>query len=136
MTTNAAQDAQRVIPAIIRQPESQAFQEAAQRGRLLVPRCGGCGRAHWYPRALCPFCFGDDITWQEASGRATVYTYTVMRRAKPAYVIAYVTLAEGPTMMTNLVDCDVDDLRLGMPVSVSFVPAANGTLVPMFKPVR
>lgn len=135
MTTNTPQDAQRPIAAIVRQPESRPFQEAAAQGRLLVPRCGGCGRAHWYPRALCPFCFGDDVTWQEASGRGTVYTYTVMRRAKPAYAIAYVTLEEGPTMMTNLVGCDFDDIRVGMPVSVSFETAANGTLVPMFKPV-
>ncbi len=124
----------RRIAAIARQPESAPFQEAAAAGRFLVPQCSACGRLHWYPRALCPFCFSDDIAWQDASGRGTVYSYTVMRRAKPPYVIAYVQLEEGPTMMTNIVDCNLDAVRIGMPVSLVFEPAENGPLVPMFRP--
>ena len=58
-----------------------------------------------------------------------------MRRAKEPYVIAYVTLAEGPTMMTNIVDCDFDLLRIGQPVAVVFAATEDGPPVPMFKPV-
>jgi uncharacterized OB-fold protein len=57
-----------------------------------------------------------------------------MRRAKEPYAIAYVTLAEGPTMMTNIVDCDFDALRVGQPVAVVFKDTENGPPVPMFKP--
>ena len=55
----------------------------------------------------------------EASGNGTIYTYSVMRRAPMPYAIAYVTLDEGPTMMTNIVDCDLDEIRIGQAVSLS-----------------
>jgi len=57
-----------------------------------------------------------------------------MRRAREPYVIAYVTLAEGPTMMSNIVDCDIDAVRVGQPVSVVFKETENGPPVAMFKP--
>ncbi len=123
----------RDIAAIARQPESQPFQKAAAEGRFTLPRCADCGRWHWYPRALCPFCFSDNVAWQDASGVGSIYTYTVMRRAKPAYAVAYVQLEEGPKMMTNIVGTDFDSIRIGMRVSVLFQPAGNGTLVPMFR---
>ena len=72
--------------------------------------------------------------WQEASGRGTVYTYSVMRRAPVPYCIAYVTLAEGPTMMTNIVDCDLDTVRIGQAVRLVFKPSEGGPPVPMFTP--
>lgn len=134
MTKVATEAASRDIAAIVRQPESQVFQQAAAEGRFTLPCCGDCGRTHWYPRALCPFCFRDKLAWQDASGRGIIYSYTVMRRANPAYAVAYVQLEEGPVMMTNIVDCDFDAIRIGMPVSVVFQPAGNGVLVPMFRP--
>ncbi|OZI43224.1 Zn-ribbon domain-containing OB-fold protein [Bordetella genomosp. 4] len=127
-------DAQRSIAATLRQPESAPFQTAAAEGRFVIPRCQHCKQAHWYPRALCPFCFSSDIQWEQASGRGSIYTYTVMRRAKPAYAVGYVQLEEGPILMTNITGGSFDDLRIGMPVVASFEPAANGTLVPMFSP--
>jgi uncharacterized protein len=57
-----------------------------------------------------------------------------MRRAPVPYAIAYVTLAEGPTMMTNLVDCDFDALKIGQDVEVVFQDAEEGAKVPMFRP--
>ena len=74
------------------------------------------------------------MQWRDASGKGAIYTFSVMRRAKETYAIAYVTLAEGPTMMTNLVDCDFDALRIGQPVTVVFKDTENGPPVPMFKP--
>ncbi len=124
----------RTIAAITRQPGMQRFQDAAEQGVFLIPRCKGCGRHHWYPRLLCPFCFSDDIDWQSATGNGTVYSWTVMRRAKPAYAIAYVRMDEGPVVMTNIVGCDLDSISIGMRVRAVFQPASNGPLVPMFKP--
>jgi hypothetical protein len=126
--------AERKIPSPIVSAETQAFWNAARDGRFVVPTCTACGKAHWYPRAVCPFCGGGSIAWRAASGRGTIYTYSVMRRAKEPYAIAYVTLAEGPTMMTNIVDCDFDALRIGQPVSVVFRETEDGPPVPMFKP--
>jgi uncharacterized OB-fold protein len=70
----------------------------------------------------------------EASGHGTIYSYSVFRRAPIPYVIAYVTLAEGPTMMTNIVDCDLDAIRIGQAVRVAFKPTDGGPPVPMFAP--
>ena len=103
-------------------------------GRFTVPTCTACGKAHWYPRAICPFCVKRQDRMARGSGKGTIYTYSVMRRAKEPYAIAYVTLAEGPTMMTNIVDCDFDALRVGQPVAVVFKDTENGPPVPMFKP--
>jgi uncharacterized OB-fold protein len=116
------------------QPESLPFWDAAAQGRFLLPFCRACHRAHWYPRTMCPLCGGPDVDWREASGRGTVYSVSVVRRANPPYALAYVTLEEGPTMMTNIVDCDLDTVTIGQPVKVVFRSQADGVAVPMFTP--
>jgi uncharacterized OB-fold protein len=125
----------RKIPAPIVTSETETFWNAAREGRFVVPTCGACGKAHWYPRAICPFCSSEKVQWRDASGRGIIYTFSVMRRAKEPYAIAYVTLAEGPTMMTNIVDCDFDKLSIGHAVSVVFKDTDGGPPVPMFRPV-
>jgi len=126
-----AQD--RPIPAPPVNPETQPFWDAAAAGTLLVKRCTACGQAHHYPRARCPFCGSDATEWIEASGRGTVYSFSVFRRAPVPYAIAYVTLEEGVTMMTNLVDGDLDAIRIGQAVRVVFKPTDGGPPVPMFR---
>jgi uncharacterized OB-fold protein len=125
---------QRKITAPPVNQETQPFWDAAAQGKLLYKKCAACGEPHFYPRNHCPFCFSDRTEWQEASGRGTVYTYSVMRRASVPYCIAYVTLAEGPTMMTNIVDCDLDKVQIGQPVRLVFKLSDGGPPVPMFTP--
>ncbi len=84
----------RALPDPPESPESTAFVAAAREGRFLLRRCIACGKAHWYPRARCPFCFGE-TAWEEASGRGTVYSYTVLAREAPPRSLAYVALEEG-----------------------------------------
>lgn len=115
-------------------PETQAFWEGTARGELLLRRCHGCDRAHWYPRAICPHCASDRTYWTRASGVARLYSYSVTRRVAEPYVIAYVTLDEGPTMLTNVIGCDVEDLQVGIGLRVAFVPSDNGFAVPVFTP--
>jgi len=114
--------------------EGKAFFDAARQGRFLIPVCTACNRAHWYPRVICPFCASDKVEWREASGKGTIYTFSVTRRVKEPYIIAHVTLAEGPTMLTNIVACNADDVRIGQAVTVVFQETSNGPPVPMFKP--
>lgn len=116
--------------------ETQPFWDAARAGRFLVKRCRACGKAHWYPRTHCPFCASADTEWTEARGEGSIYSYSVMRRADPVYIMAYVTLDEGPTMMTNLVDCNPDVLAVGERVRVVFTPTPGGFAVPLFTPIR
>ncbi|MFC4055497.1 Zn-ribbon domain-containing OB-fold protein [Actinomadura syzygii] len=121
-------------------PELAEFWTATTEGRFLVRRCAACGEAHWYPRMVCPFCHSTDTGWEDASGRGTVYTFSVVRRgagdyAAAPYVLAYVELAEGPRMMTNIVDCDVESVRVGQEVEVVFHRASADAALPRFRPV-
>jgi uncharacterized protein len=127
--------ANRTLTAPPENLESEPFYRAAAEGRFLIRRCTACHRPHWYPRALCPYCMGD-TAWEQASGRGTIYSFSIMRRVKAPYAIAYVTLEEGPAMMTNLVDCDFDALRIGQRVKLVFTPTDGGPPVPCFTPDR
>jgi hypothetical protein len=115
-------------------PDSVPFWQAAREGRLMLRVCDRCHRPHWYPRPICPFCFGPATTWRAASGRGVIYSYSVARREPIPYALAYVTLEEGPTMLTNVVDCDFDALAVGQPVELVFKTSEDGTPVPMFRP--
>lgn len=115
-------------------PESSEFWAAAAQGRLLLPTCTDCGKAHWYPRAVCPLCGSQRLEWKQASGRGSLYAFSPARRADPPYILAYVTLDEGPTLMSNIVDARFEDLHIGQAVSVRFQPAAEGRMMPFFVP--
>lgn len=124
----------RVAPQPARTPESNGFWDAARNGRLLLGRCAACGEMHYYPRSICPFCFSDDVAPTEASGQGTIYSFSVMRRAETPYVIAYVTLDEGPTMMTNIVNCDADAIAVGQRVKLTFQNTEGGESLAVFTP--
>ncbi|WP_442283792.1 Zn-ribbon domain-containing OB-fold protein [Variovorax sp. M-6] len=125
----------RVLPGVLVDAATERHWNAAKEGRLMAPRCADCQRLHWYPRPFCPFCFGD-VEWEAVSGRGVIYSVSVTRRAGPvAYAIAYVTLDEGFTLMTNIVDCDLDTLTIGQRVELCFKPAEDGTPIPVFTPI-
>ena len=121
-------------PFVAAYPETLPFWQAAAEGRLLLKFCRDCGRTHWYPRALCPHCHSTALDWREAGGRGTVYSFTVVRRAEPPYVLALVRLDEGTTLLTNVVDCDPDSVRIDQRVEVCFRPAPEGRSMPHFRP--
>jgi uncharacterized protein len=128
------QSQERKIQAPLVTAETKAFWDAAAQGKLMIGKCGACGKLHYYPRTICPFCFSEQTELQQALGDGVIYTYSVMRRAPIPYAIAYVSLAEGPTMMTNIVDCDLDQIRIGQKVKLVFKPSDGGPPVPMFTP--
>ncbi|SEG75019.1 Zn-ribbon domain-containing OB-fold protein [Marinobacterium lutimaris] len=115
-------------------PETERFWEAANQGRFMLQRCCDTGKAFFYPRAHSPFTGRNHCEWFEASGRGTLYSFSVLPRAKPPYCIAYVELEEGPIILTNIVGADFDRLEIGQPVKVTFVDSENGQKVPMFSP--
>jgi hypothetical protein len=127
------------LPTI--EPESQPFWDAAKEGRLLIQRCDDCGAAQHYPRPFCVACWSDRVSWEDASGRGTLYTYsTVYVNDLPPfgdrlpYVAAAVDLEEGPRLMTNIVGVDPADLRVGMRVMVDFQPLNGDISAPVFRP--
>ncbi|WP_067452053.1 Zn-ribbon domain-containing OB-fold protein [Actinomadura macra] len=113
----------------------ETFWAATAEGRLLLTRCEPCATVIWYPRPFCPRCGGSDVTRFPASGAGTVYSYTVVRKARgeyrelTPYVVAYVELAEGPRILTNIVGCDPAEVHIGQLVTLVFdapAPAADG----------
>jgi hypothetical protein len=123
------------------EPESQPFWDAAKEGRLVIQRCAACGAAQHYPRPFCASCWSDQVRWEEASGRGTLYTYsTVYVNDLPPfgdrlpYVAAAVDLEEGPRLMTNIVGVDPSELRVGMAVQVDFQPLNDEITAPVFRP--
>ena len=123
-----------LYPAPMPSPETAAFWQAARQQRLLIPRCRACARLHWYPRAVCPHCMSGETEWVEARGEGTIYSFSVMARAERPYAIAYVELAEGLRVMTNIVDCDLASIRIGQKVRVRFAPTEDGGRLPVFAP--
>jgi uncharacterized protein len=126
------------LPTI--EPESQPFWDAARERRLLIQRCGVCGTAQHYPRAICATCWSDQVEWEEASGRGTLYTFSTVFlndlppfAARVPYVAAAVDLEEGPRLMTNIVGAEPGDLRVGMPVVVDFVALNDEITAPVFR---
>jgi uncharacterized OB-fold protein len=127
-------------PAPIPDHDSAPYWQALHDGRLLVQRCQDCDEFQLYPRDRCLSCRGP-VSWQEASGRGTVYSYTVIRQnyARPfrdwiPYVVALVELEEGPRVMTNLVDCDPNAVQVGMPVEARFEVVSDDAGIALFTP--
>ena len=123
-------------------PTTQPFWDATADERFLVQRCTNCGHAQFYPRATCTACAATTLDWQPASGDATLHTFTIARRAThPAfdgsepYVVAIVELAEGPRVTGSVVECDVDDVRVGMPLQLVWdEPGEDGFRLPLWAP--
>lgn len=128
------------IPAPTR--ETMPYWEGCKVHELRIQRCAACGHHQFFPRIYCTHCMSDRVEWVKASGRAKVLSYTIVHRpVSPAfageipYVVALVTLDEGPTMMTNLVGCAPEQLKIGMPVAVVFEDWTEEISIPKFRAV-
>ena len=103
--------------------------------------CAACGEVIWWPKAICPACSSFDLERFDASGRGTVYSYSVVHRSVgrwnevTPYVLAYVELEEGPRLMTNIVDCEPASLAIDQPVRVVWDDTGEGNALPRFTPI-
>lgn len=86
-------------------------------GRFVLPQCQACRRHHFYPRVVCPHCGSNELAWTDASGLGTVYSTTVVRSKHSAHNVCLVDLAEGPRLMSRVVDIEPDAVRIGMAVT-------------------
>jgi len=130
---------QKYLPRI--DEESRGYWEALARHELYIQRCRDCGAKRFYPRAHCPVCLSAATEWVRASGRGTVYSFTVTYQNQAPgyrdtlpYVLAVVELAEGVRLMTNVVDCAPEAVRIGMPVEVLFEDVTPEVTLPKFRP--
>lgn len=116
------------------------YWDAARAHRLVLQRCTGCGRLQHFPRPWCTQCLADDLEFVAASGRGTIYSFTVVRRnrnpvfaPRTPYVIALVDLDEGVRVFTGIVDCDPDAVSVGQRVRVCFEDVDDDHSVPLFR---
>src|SRR5579863_6297462 len=125
--------------------ESRPFWEGCRAGKLLLQFCDRCQQHQFYPRLYCMHCGAEQIRWVEASGRGIIYSYTIIHQNKaPEFVhetpynVAVVQLEEGPRMMCNIVELgDMGDmeLRIDLPVVVTFEAVSDTISLPRFKPL-
>ncbi|MCP1465696.1 MULTISPECIES: Zn-ribbon domain-containing OB-fold protein [unclassified Pseudomonas] len=108
--------------------ESAPFWDAANHDQLLLRRCLDTGQAYHYPRDHSPFTGTAATDWITASGNATLYSFTY----SAAQCLAYVTLDEGPTLL-SLIQCENPrHLRIGQRLKVAFAPTPSGQKIPVF----
>lgn len=123
-------------------PETQPFWDGCTAGELRLQRCRPCDAHYFPPRPFCPRCLSLDVTWEVASGRGRLHTYLINHLPSPGwedhgpYVVAIVELAEGPRMMTNILDVPAspEHLVLDMDLEVTFEDR-DGMALPLFRPV-
>lgn len=134
------------VPLPVITDENRPFWEGCRQGRLLLQFCDACRQYQFYPRLYCMHCRANGasgasgLRWVEASGRGTLYSYTVIRQNKSAefrervpYNVAIIQLEEGPRMMSNIVDAEPEDLRVDAPVLVVFDPVSHEISLPRFR---
>ena len=119
--------------------DSRPFWEGCAQHKLLFQRCSRCGKARMPASFLCPHCLSTEFVWQQSAGRGRIYSYVVFHHAFHAalsdripYVVASVDLDEGVRLLTNIPNCDTNQIDCGIPVEISFVDAGNGVCLPIF----
>jgi len=121
-------------------PETRHYWEGLALGEIRLQHCGPCDRAYFPPRPFCPRCGGTEIRLVNASGRASLYSYVINHLPAPGftppYAVAVAELAEGPRLMTNVVDCPAtpEALKIDMPLTAVFQQVADGTTLLHFRP--
>lgn len=129
----------RPLPTVTQ--DSEEFWRSARERSLKLQRCDRCGEFRYYPSPICHFCSSDAFTWTPVSGSGTIYSYTILERAKgnpfegdTPIAIVLVTLAEGPVMMSNLVGYEPAELAVGQPVRLDYADVDDEITLPVFRP--
>jgi uncharacterized OB-fold protein len=119
---------------------TQPYWDGVKRGELRIQQCADCGHRWHPPLYLCPRCHSARVDWIAVGGRGVLYSYTVVHHAahvavadKVPYLVALVTLAEGPRVVSNLPGCRPEDVRIGMPVRLVFQQIADDVWLPQFE---
>lgn len=115
-------------------PETKPYWDGCNSEKLMLTRCKDTGTVFSYPRGVSPFTLSTNVEWFESKGTGVIYSFSTMERATPPYTICYVTLDEGTTIMSGIVDTDLNKLKIGQKVKVVFKTSETGQKVPFFTP--
>jgi len=131
-------------PSPIVDEHSQPFWDACRQHELRVQRCSQCLNFQYFPGAICRVCASAELVWPLVSGSATVYSFVVVHHvvtpgfpSDQPYVVAWMELPEqaGLRILSNVVDCPVGEVHIGLPVEVAFLDCDEFTL-PVFHPLK
>ncbi len=124
-------------------PEAKPYWDGLRAGKLMLPKCGDCNTAFFYPRILCPHCHSRNVDWIEASGKGKLYSFEIAYRSfnpafkvEPPFILAMVELEEGPRIMSNLINVEADPaaVKCDMAVEVVFEKQTDEVTIPLFQP--
>ncbi|MFL2634872.1 MAG: Zn-ribbon domain-containing OB-fold protein [Dehalococcoidia bacterium] len=127
--------------------EAKPFWDGLNEDKLLIPKCNQCAHLFMYPKAYCPKngCFSNDLSWEHVSGKGNVYSYTVVHRSadvrfqeiasQEPYVFALIELDEGPKLISNLINVDIENIVIGTPVQIIFEKINDEITLPKFAPI-
>jgi uncharacterized OB-fold protein len=121
---------------------SKAFWDAAREKRLLLQYDPRNKKYQFIPRPTSVYDGRRQLEWREASGRGEIFSFLIASHANPPFrghtpfAIALVTLLEGVNIMANVVNCEVNELRIGLPVNLTWLPLTNGAFLPAFEPEK
>ncbi len=122
--------------------DNRPFWEGCRVHELRFQRCKDCGHVRWPPSDLCPACHSTDSGWLISKGTGRIYTFAVYHVAYHTafttnlpYAVAVVALDEGPRLLTNIVDCQIDQIKCDMPVSVIWEDVNEEITLPKFTPL-
>jgi uncharacterized OB-fold protein len=123
-------------------PAMEPFWAAARERRLVVQRCTQCGTLRFPARPRCSACLHAGAEWVPVSGRGDIFSYVVVHQAAhpgfaavAPYAVVVVQLAEGVRMLSGVTGIGPHELRVGMPVEVTFEARGPDVLLPMFRPI-
>jgi uncharacterized OB-fold protein len=125
--------------------EGAPFWEGTRQGEIRFPRCCSCNRFHWYPCVLCPFCHSPDIEWEAVTSQPKLYSWSCVKwnlgslfDIQGPYISALVEFDEAPGihLVTNLVDCQPEEVYIGMPLEAVFQQINDKLTMPLFKPIK
>jgi len=133
MTTQA-----RILPVVT--DLTRPYWEAARDEKLVIQQCVDCSSYQFFPRPFCLKCMSENIEWTPSSGNGTIYTFTINRRGsnpymneRVPYVVAMVTLDEGVRLMANIIESEIEKVRIGARVSVVFEKVTEDISLPQFR---
>ena len=124
-------------------PVTKPFWDSLKAHTIQLQRCGGCARFIYYPRAVCPSCLSDELTWTRVSGRGVVHAFTIPHRhpnrafgGHVPFVVALVELEEGARILSNLVEVDPspEAVKVGMSVEIVYDDVTDEITLPRFRP--
>ena len=109
-------------------------------GELRIQQCRDCSHIQFYPRSICAECMGAELESIVSQGTGVLISYTVVRRAvskayehEVPYIVALIKLVEGPVLMSNVVDCELEEVAIGVDVEVIFEKWTDQITIPKFK---